>query len=64
MPEPTQPGSLPDPERDEEPLGLSLSELLGEVWAPVGRRPGADDDLLAASGGSDPDSGDAAPWNL
>ncbi len=55
--EPTHEG-----EADDGALGLSLSELLGEVWAPVGRAARDERDITSAR--SDADSGDPAPWNL
>jgi hypothetical protein len=60
MPESTTPAPF-EREREGEPLGLSLSELLGEVWAPVGRLEAAD--LPEAASATDPDPGDTPTWN-
>jgi hypothetical protein len=63
MPETPAPAPNPEPDADDASLGLTLSELLGEVWAPVGRRQ-TEAERSTAAAATDLDSGDPAPWNL
>jgi hypothetical protein len=48
-----------DPEPEAELPGLSLSELLGEVWVPAAER----DATISNAAVTDPDPGDASTWN-
>lgn len=63
MSEPTMPGATPEPEPEEERLGLTLSELVGEVWSPVERRQRPDVDAPAVPLATDPNAGDLSSWN-
>lgn len=60
-PNPAQPA--PEGDADEPQMGLSLSELLGEVWSPASVRVAGDEDALALDGRHDPESGEPSPWN-
>jgi hypothetical protein len=51
-------------EGDEAQLGLSLSELLGEIWSPARRQAPGDEDTAAPGGPRDPETGEPTTWNL
>ena len=45
-------------------LGLSLSELLGEIWSPARRRSTGDEDDATPGERPDPDTGEPTTWSL
>jgi hypothetical protein len=59
MADPTASQPASDGSSDDPQLGLSLSELLGEIWAPVSRPAVRDEDNAMAPGTRlDPEAGE------
>jgi hypothetical protein len=65
MADPTASQPAPDGTGDDPQLGLSLSELLGEIWSPVSRQAVGDAVTAMAPGARlDPEAGEPSTWNL
>jgi hypothetical protein len=65
MPEFSPPEPALDADPDEIQLGLSLSELLGEVWTPVHRPSSGSGTERSAPGDSyEAEPGEPATWSL
>jgi hypothetical protein len=61
---PAHPATDPQGDGEEVQLGLSLSELLGEIWSPARRQSPGDEDAGISGAGRDPDTGEPTTWNL